>query len=154
MDHIVGSHFIAQYMSTLNNTENSNIEGREAYDGLKKYCILNSLRRRVRVWGRWRWRRRRACGFSCKTRIQMCMWQIDVLKKSVGFTGITTNVIDQCQYSIHKYCALLPATLEHTSHIGHTLALLLRVLDCRCDICLSYHKPKVVIVLNVILTLT
>lgn len=36
----------------------------------------------------------------------------DVLKKSAGFTGITTNVIDQCQYSIHKYCALLPATLN------------------------------------------
>ncbi|KAM0020424.1 hypothetical protein Hdeb2414_s0025g00666981 [Helianthus debilis subsp. tardiflorus] len=30
---------------------------------------------------------------------------------------------NQCDYSLHKLCYELPLTLEHTSHLAHTLSL-------------------------------
>ncbi|KAJ9548222.1 hypothetical protein OSB04_020765 [Centaurea solstitialis] len=47
-------------------------------------------------------------------------------------------------YSIHKFCAEVPATLaHHPSHIAHTLILLLQ-RDFRwwCRICYTYHEPE------------
>ncbi|KAI3772476.1 hypothetical protein L6452_03662 [Arctium lappa] len=55
-----------------------------------------------------------------------------------------------CDYSLHKFCGDLPATLKHTSHyalrkashraLNHTLTLIQRGVNWLCDICRSKHK--------------
>ncbi|KAI3772568.1 hypothetical protein L6452_03757 [Arctium lappa] len=49
---------------------------------------------------------------------------------------------DQCVYSIHKFCAQLPPTLEHASHIAHTLFPFQLNFNWRCDICQTRHDRK------------
>ncbi|KAJ9548437.1 hypothetical protein OSB04_020980 [Centaurea solstitialis] len=51
---------------------------------------------------------------------------------------------NQCIYSIHKFCAQLPATLEHhPSHVvDHPLILFQREEDWQCYICETYHEPE------------
>ncbi|KAJ9548216.1 hypothetical protein OSB04_020759 [Centaurea solstitialis] len=49
---------------------------------------------------------------------------------------------DECLYSIHKFCEEVPATLKHPSHIAHTLILLQRKVNWRCNICRTNHEPE------------
>ncbi|GJR23722.1 DC1, C1-like, zinc finger, RING/FYVE/PHD-type containing protein [Tanacetum coccineum] len=48
---------------------------------------------------------------------------------------------DQCHYSIHKFCAELPETLQHPYHICHHRHLILnrRTYSWKCDICRTRH---------------
>ncbi|KAJ9548218.1 hypothetical protein OSB04_020761 [Centaurea solstitialis] len=49
---------------------------------------------------------------------------------------------ESCVYSIHKFCAQLPPTLEHPSHIAHPLILLQTEIGWRCNICRTHHEPE------------
>ncbi|KAM0060179.1 putative chromatin regulator PHD family [Helianthus debilis subsp. tardiflorus] len=46
----------------------------------------------------------------------------------------------QCKYSIHKFCAELPETMEDICH-PHTLDFLQRYVPWRCNVCRSHHEP-------------
>ncbi|KAF5776692.1 putative chromatin regulator PHD family [Helianthus annuus] len=45
---------------------------------------------------------------------------------------------NQCDYSLHKLCYELPITLEHTSHLAHTLSLFQNESQQECHVCKYY----------------
>ncbi|KAM0020422.1 putative chromatin regulator PHD family [Helianthus debilis subsp. tardiflorus] len=49
---------------------------------------------------------------------------------------------NQCDYSLHKLCYELPITLEHTSHLAHTLSLFQNESQQECHVCRYYIWNK------------
>ena len=49
---------------------------------------------------------------------------------------------NSCDYSLHKFCAELPKTLNYISHHSHPLILIKRKQSWICNICRMHHKPQ------------
>lgn len=70
--------------------------------------------------------------------------QCDRCDKEINWFHRYYYKCDQCQYSIHKFCAELPETLQHHSHVcrrRHHHLILHRLGDSwKCDVCRTWHK--------------